>query len=84
MKKYYLLLVAITMMVGLTSDLQLGKNATQEKMSSGVYICTGPSSKRYHSTSNCRGLGSCSGNVVKMSLAKAREKGRTPCKICYK
>lgn len=84
MKWFYLLLVAILMIAEGASDLQSGKYATQENPYSVVYICTGASATRYHSTASCRGLGSCGGNVVKVSEAKARELGRTPCKICYK
>lgn len=49
-----------------------------------VYICTGPKSERYHKTSECRGLERCSKDIKKVTLAYAEEKGRTPCKICYK
>lgn len=53
----------------------------QKKAEEKVYICTGKSAKRYHRTSNCRGLNRCSGKIVSKSSA---EKGnRTPCKICY-
>lgn len=53
----------------------------QKKAEEKVYICTGKSAKRYHRTSNCRGLNRCSGKIVSKSAA---EKGnRTPCKICY-
>lgn len=49
-----------------------------------VYICTGPQSKRFHKTSHCRGLNSCSGDVVAVTISKATSLGRTPCKWCYK
>lgn len=49
-----------------------------------VYICTGPQSKRYHRTSTCKGLKSCSKEVVKVTLEKARNMNRTPCGYCYK
>ena len=49
-----------------------------------VYICTGPQSKRFHKTSHCRGLNSCSGDILAVSLSKAKSLGRTPCKWCYK
>ena len=48
-----------------------------------VYICTGPNSKRYHSHSDCRGLGKCSGEIKEVSISKAESMGRTPCKWCY-
>lgn len=50
---------------------------------STVYICTGPNSKRYHSHSDCRGLGKCSGEIKEVSISKAESIGRTPCKWCY-
>lgn len=48
-----------------------------------VYICTGPNSKRYHRSSNCKGFNRCSGSVRKLSVEQARQMGRTPCKWCY-
>lgn len=49
-----------------------------------VYICTGPQSKRYHKTTECKGLERCSKDIKKVTLAHAEDMGRTPCKICYK
>jgi hypothetical protein len=50
-----------------------------------VYICTGPKSTKYHITSQCRGLKSCSGEVKKVTLKKAKELGKkSPCGWCYK
>lgn len=49
-----------------------------------VYVCTGGSSKKYHSSADCKGLRSCGGNIEKVYLEFAEEKGRTPCKMCYK
>ena len=49
-----------------------------------VYICTGPSSKRYHRTSTCKGLVKCSKEVKKVTKSYAESKGKTPCKMCYK
>lgn len=48
-----------------------------------VYICTGPQSKRYHRTSSCRGLSSCSKEVIAVSLEKAKRMGRTRCGWCF-
>lgn len=48
-----------------------------------VYICTGESSVRYHSSPDCRGLERCSGSVEKVSKSYAESIGRTPCRICY-
>ena len=66
----------------------LGMLAFESHSTSGgetyVYICTGPSSKKYHSTSKCYGLNSCSKEIKKVTKSYAVEKGRTPCKLCYK
>ena len=47
-----------------------------------VYICTGSSSKRYHSKKNCRGLSNCGGTIKEITVEQAEKQGRTPCKIC--
>jgi hypothetical protein len=44
-----------------------------------VYICKGPSSKRYHYKKNCRGLKSCSTKIYEVSLSEAKELKRTLC-----
>lgn len=56
---------------------------TAKTDSTYVYICTGPSSTKYHKTSKCRGLNSCSRDIVKVTIEKAKELGRKPCKLCY-
>lgn len=48
-----------------------------------VFICTGPSSKKYHIDNNCKWLGSCQGDIEEISLDDAEEMGREPCKACY-
>ncbi len=48
-----------------------------------VYICTGGYATRYHSRSNCSGLGNCGGQIVEMTETQARNQGRTPCQRCY-
>ena len=58
--------------------------APDVRQSGTVYICTGPQSKRYHKTSHCRGLASCSAEIEAVSIAKAKSLGRTPCGICYR
>lgn len=59
------------------------KNVTN-KAETYVYICTGPQSKRYHKTDNCKGLSRCSKTVKKVTVDKAIDLGRTKCKMCYK
>ena len=62
------------------------KNCFTEKKAAGneVYVCTGGSSKKYHSMKDCRGLGSCKSTPVKIKLADAKKAGRTACKLCVK
>lgn len=49
-----------------------------------VYVCTGGYSKKYHNTPDCRYLDNCKGEVREVDQQFAEEKGRTPCKACYK
>lgn len=49
----------------------------------GVYICTGPRSRVYHKTENCKGLRRCSGSVKKVDVSYAEEIGRRKCRMCY-
>lgn len=44
-----------------------------------VYICKGPESKKYHLRQNCQGLGSCSTDIYKVTLAEAKKMGRGLC-----
>lgn len=44
-----------------------------------VYICKGPSSKKYHYKKNCRGLSNCSTEIETVSLSDAKDIGRTLC-----
>ena len=48
-----------------------------------VYICTGPQSKVYHKHSDCKGLRSCSKDIRKVTLDKAKSMKRRACKWCY-
>jgi hypothetical protein len=48
-----------------------------------VYICTGPSSTKYHNRSNCSCLNSCSTAISSVSLSSAQSMGRTQCGCCY-
>ena len=44
-----------------------------------VYICKGPSSKRYHYKKTCRGLKPCSTEIFTVTLKEAKQLGRTLC-----
>lgn len=78
--KHFTLIIALFVMqlFGVQSSaLQLPPQLTY------VYICTGPSATKYHCKPDCRGLGNCSKDVIKVIEAYAKDKGRTKCKICY-
>jgi len=44
-----------------------------------VFICKGPSSKKFHLKSNCRGLSNCSTKIYKVNITEAKRIGRTLC-----
>lgn len=46
---------------------------------SEVFICKTASSKKYHYSSNCRGLSRCSTKIYKVSLEEAKKLNRTLC-----
>lgn len=48
-----------------------------------AYICTGPQSIAYHKTEDCRGLSSCSRDVIKVTVEEAEDAGRRKCRWCY-
>ncbi len=50
-----------------------------------VYISKGSSAYAYHMKKSCRTLKRCNeeGHVMAITLAKAIEMGRKPCKVCY-
>lgn len=66
----------IVLLVALVAYPILLENTTEEK---SVYICNGKYSKKYHYTKYCRGLSNCKSTITKVSLTKAKNKGR---KIC--
>ena len=53
------------------------------EIDSTVYICTGSSSKCFHSTRDCKGLNNCNGTIKALKVSKASKK-RRKCKICFK
>jgi len=59
------------------------KDAPNKRKSENVYVCIGKSATRYHNTYYCRGLSNCRADIEEVSVAEAKRKGRTPCKICY-
>ena len=69
----------------LTALLYLTPYASSSN-SENVYISKGNSAYAYHSHKSCRALKRCveKGHVITVTLSKAKEMGRRPCKICYK
>lgn len=90
--KHIVLLFAIILMASCSSSSKKSAGVDSEKKESAVksagssghvFICTGSSSKRYHSDRDCKGLSRCSGEIEEVSEEEAENMGRTPCKICY-
>ena len=48
-----------------------------------VYVCTGKYAKRFHCDEDCKGLQSCRGEIITMSIEEAEDYGLTPCGYCY-
>ena len=67
----------------LALTILLCSNAVNIEGDGSVYICTGPKAKVYHRTARCSGLNRCSGDIVSVSLEKAKQMGRRACKKCY-
>lgn len=44
-----------------------------------VYICNSKNAKKYHLTENCQGLRNCKSETIKITLAKAKDQGKTLC-----
>lgn len=75
---------SLLLLVGVTSFSAVNPEpSTSKSKDEIVYVCTGKSSKRYHKYSGCKGLNNCRGDVVKVSMSRAKSMRRTPCKICY-
>lgn len=81
MKKLILLL---TLIAGIAVGYVSAKNTPTTAEQSYVYICTGPSSKVYHTSPKCNGLRNCSKDIKKVTLEQAQQMGRRACKICVK
>jgi hypothetical protein len=77
--KKLLLIAALMISASVSADVPVEHNLNDEQK---VYICTGSSSKRYHSKKNCRGLSNCGGTIKELTIEQAEKQGRTPCKIC--
>ncbi len=85
MKKFlifFALLIAVICVV--LSACKSEKRAKQERWgySENVFICSGVSAKRYHSTDDCSGLSRCRGEIQIMPVEEAEDEGKTPCRIC--
>ena len=68
----------------ITLLLVIGGVASTQQQSRTVYICSGPQSKCYHVTPDCKGLRNCSTDISEVTLEKAQEMGRRPCGYCCK
>ena len=79
-------LAVVSLLLALPTSGVLGTGTKQNvnvEAGSTVYVCTGPKATTYHKTNHCSGLNRCNGSVVEVSLSKAKQMGRRPCKKCY-
>jgi hypothetical protein len=69
----------------LAALLYLTQNVTGSDNNT-VYISKGSSAYAYHMKKSCRTLKRCNeeGHVMEVTLVKAKEMGRRPCKVCYR
>jgi len=44
-----------------------------------VYLCNTKGGKKYHFDKDCQGLSNCKGEIIKVTLKEAKEKGKTIC-----
>jgi len=49
------------------------------KENTTVYICNNGKTKKYHLASDCRGLSNCTFKIIKTTLDKAKNEGKTLC-----
>ena len=80
MKSIFVITFVAFCSVFYNNNARLNTNVKSE--SDIVYICTGPKAKVYHKYKDCKGLNRCSGDVISVTLEKAK-KTRRACKICY-
>jgi hypothetical protein len=79
MKKKLLLSILLTFSLSRGNS----KKEVPQNDSAGVMLCTGRYSKRYHDH-KCRGLKSCKGEIITVTLVEAKNDGYTACGYCYK
>jgi len=83
--KYYLVFILIVCVS--CSDNKKAKIhgllSSEEYESEVVYICTGPSSKKFHSSERCQWLSNCSTEIEAITVEEALNLRRDPCKACY-
>lgn len=54
-------------------------NHTIGSSSASVYICDSSNAKKFHLSSNCRGLSNCQHRIIKVTLETAKKQGKTLC-----
>ena len=81
--KYIILLFALLAIVSCGGSKEKGKENTRPLHYDEVYVCTGKYAKRFHCNEDCKGLQSCRGDIVVMSIEEAEDYGLTPCGYCY-
>lgn len=72
----YFLIISLLILAGCSSP------AHEEKKE--VYVCTSSSASTFHRSDSCSALKRCNDEILFVSLEKAKEHKRKPCKICKK
>ncbi|PLX08132.1 MAG: hypothetical protein C0596_07480 [Marinilabiliales bacterium] len=64
---------------------EYNKKETESSADDKVYVCGGKYSKKFHSTSKCKGLNNCKSKIYYYdSQSAALKAGYEYCKICWK
>lgn len=75
----WLLLIAFLFVMPVSLNAGEADALQQQK----VYVVMSNTAHVYHSSRDCRGLRNATHTIKEVTLKKAKEMGRQPCKICY-
>lgn len=56
-----------------------GTSLEKVDQASDVYLCDSSGGKKFHYSKNCRGLSNCKHYVIRVSIKKAKNLGKTLC-----
>ena len=82
MAKHFLIILISLFLSGLTSAETPLCGDTNDQ--TRVIVVMSSNAYAYHKTRNCSAVKKATHKVKEVTLEKAKEMGRKPCKICYK